>query len=120
MFWGCETLSSIRDISNINNSDNNNSLTYDDIKEEVNSSFENNQNDVLINQNKENNLYKGCKDKQIISSISTITYKFTTNNFLTNDINYKDNILISSQCYIFNNISDMKCMFRGCESLKIK
>ena len=116
MFSGCKELLLIRDKSQINIF--NDTLISNDINDEINLSNEDNQNDEIFNQNEENNLYKGLEDDQISSiSLSTITNKYTCNNFLTNNINNEDNLLTSSQYYNFNQIFDMSYMFNGCESL---
>ena len=101
MFWGCETLLSIIDISN---------FILDDINEEGDLSYDN----IQIT---ENNLYKVLEDSQLLSALSAITNKYTTNYLLTYNINNEDNSLTSSEYNNFNNISDMSYLFWGCKSL---
>ena len=111
MFLGCDTLLSIRDISNINNFNNNDdTLIFNEINEESDLSNED-------AQNEENLLFKSLKDIQIPSLITTITNKYTSYNCLTNNINKEDNLLISLEYYNFNNILDMHKMFYECKSL---
>ena len=116
MFSGCDSLLSINDIQN-NDDFIDNTLIFDDINKEINYSYGNNQNDGIFNPNEENNFYKNMENIQKLSSISTITNKYTSNIVLTNDVNDEDNLLASSECYNFNNILNMNHMFSGCKSL---
>ena len=116
MFYCCNSLLSIIDIQSINDF-NNKPLIFTDIKDEINLSNENNQNDGILNQNEKNEFYKYFEDIQLASSISTIRNKNISNNFLTNNIYDKDNFISSSIFYNFYDISNMSHMFEKCESL---
>jgi len=116
MFFNCDELLLIRNISNINYSEDNKSFS-NDIEDEFDLFNENAQKDKIFNQNEENNLYKDLEDDQKSSLKSTIRNEYTTNNFLSNSSNYKDNLIKSSEYYNFYNISNMSYMFNGCESL---
>ena len=118
MFYECHSLFSIRDMSLINNFNNNNISIINDMEDEINLSNENNQSNEIFNLNENCDLYKGLENDQISSSISTIINNNTNNNFLTNHINSEDNNLLSSlKNYNFDNISNLSCMFYGCSSL---
>ena len=114
MFYECEELLLIKDKRKINNS-NNDTLSLSDIQNEINNSYENEENYEIFNQNNQNNLYKYFEDDK--KSLSTIANKNTSNIFLTNNLYDKDNLIKSSEYYNFYNISDISCMFNGCESL---
>ena len=108
MFYECDTLLSISDISNINTFNNIDTSNLNNIYDK----------DELYNedsQNKENNFYKDFD--QMSPAISTITNNYTSNYFLTNIINNEDNLLSSLDCYNLNNILNMSHMFYGCSSL---
>ena len=94
MFFNCNELLLIRNISNINYSVDNKSF-LNDIEDEFDISNENAQKDKIFNQKPENNLYKDLEDGQISSLKSTIRNEYTTNNFLSNSSNYKDNLIHS-------------------------
>ena len=115
MFYKCDELYLIRDKSKINYYNDNASIF--DIKNEFNLSNENRQNEEIFNQNSENNLYKYCKDYQIPSSKSTISNKNNSSNFISNNKNDKENILILSKFNNFHNVINMSYMFYYCESL---
>ena len=102
MFYECKALLSIKDISNLDNSNNinvNESFSeYKNISEKTNNSFESEKSDILYNDN--------------LSSIPkvSITSDFTKINDLINNEN-----ILSKQ--IFKNVTNMKSMFEGCSSL---
>ena len=98
MFNGCEALLSFRDISNLND--------CNDVNESLNDSESNNSEDE-----ENENFYN---DNLTLSSISINTNisKFTgINDELINKLN------IQSKKKIFNNITNMNHMFKGCSSL---
>ena len=116
MFIECDKLLIIRDISNVIYF-NNNRLISKDIKEEIDLLNVSKENDEIFNQNEQNNLYKYIEDDQILSSISNITNKNSSNNFLSNKTNDKDNLLKLSGSYNFLNVTNMSYIFSGCVSL---
>ena len=78
MFRECEALLSIREISNLKNSENN-SLILSDIKSKSNSSSEGESMERIINQNYKSNLYNDNEDIIKESSISSIANKYISN-----------------------------------------
>ena len=107
MFYECEALLSITDISNINIFNNMDTLNLNNA----------NNKDELFDENVQNKEDEFYKDFDHISSISTITNNLTSNYFSTNFMNKEDNLLSSLVFYNFNHILHMSYMFYECRSL---
>ena len=106
MFNGCETLLSFRDISNLNDCNN--------VNEPLNDSEYNNYIDESNNQceDEENeNIYNDNLTLSSIPSKNNISEFTGINDELINKLN------IQSKKKIFNNITNISSMFKGCSSL---